>query len=339
MIDQGSKTVETVGGITPDAIPSWVFERDEPLVLRGLVADWPSIPEGDGDLNQLEAYLSQFWTAKPVTAYLAPVEVAGRFGYNGAFNGFNFRSGNAPLSDILQRLREQTDIENNEPLSIYVGSTPIADWLPGFDKANALKIPGDPLANFWLGNRTTVSAHYDFPSNVDCVVYGRRQITLFPADQIGNLYVGPLDRTPSGQPISLVDFAAPDFDKFPRFREAMSASQRCELGPGDAIFIPSMWWHYVKALSDCNLLVNYWWLDHEQHFGSPFTKLLHQLLSIRHLPPAQRVALQELINLYVFEPNQETTDHIPEHALGYLGEVNKIEAERLREEILNRLTP
>jgi len=337
VINQSPKPVEVVEGISPDAIPSWVFEREEPLVLRGLVADWPAIPEGDGDLEQLEACLSKFWTAKPVTAYVAPTEVAGRFGYNGAFNGFNFRSGNAPLEDILQRLREQADPENKEPLSIYVGSTPIAGWLPGFEKANALKIPGDPLVNFWLGNRTTVSAHYDFPSNVACVVYGRREFTLFPTDQIGNLYVGPLDRTPSGQPISLVDFDAPDFDKFPRFRKAMAASQRCELGPGDAIFIPSMWWHHVKAMSDCNLLVNYWWLDHEQHFGSPFNALLHGVLSIRHLPEAQRLAWQKLMNFYVFESDAEATDHIPEHALGCLGEMNKIEADRLREELLNRL--
>ncbi|MBT7340775.1 MAG: cupin-like domain-containing protein, partial [Halieaceae bacterium] len=182
MTHQTPKHVETVEGISPDAIPSWVFEREEPLVLRGLVDDWPAVPEGDGDLEQLETYLSKFWTAKPVTAYVAPTEVAGRFGYNGAFNGFNFRSGNAPLEDILQRLREQADPENKEPLSIYVGSTPIAGWLPGFEKANTLKIPGDPLVNFWLGNRTTVSAHYDFPSNMACVVYGRREFTLFPTD-------------------------------------------------------------------------------------------------------------------------------------------------------------
>jgi hypothetical protein len=98
-----------------------------------------------------------------------------------------------------------------------------------------------------------------------------------------------------------------------------------------------MWWHHVKAMSDCNLLVNYWWLDHEQHFGSPFNALLHGVLSIRNLPEAQRLAWQKLMNFYVFESDSEATDHIPEHALGCLGEMNKIEADRLREELLNRL--
>ena len=125
----------------------------------------------------------------------------------------------------MQRLREQQSPTDDGPLSIYVGSTPVAGWLPGFAEANALSVPGEPLVNFWLGNRTTVSAHYDFPSNMACVVYGKRRFTLFPTDQIDNLYVGPVDRTPSGQPISLVDFEAPDFQQFPRFRDALAVSR------------------------------------------------------------------------------------------------------------------
>jgi hypothetical protein len=65
--------------------------------------------------------------------------------------------------------------------------------------------------------------------------------------------------------------------------------------------------------------------------------LLHGVLSIRNLPEAQRLAWQKLMNFYVFESASEATDHIPEHALGCLGEMNKIEADRLREELLNRL--
>ena len=330
-----ARSVEEIDGIAPDAIPDWVFEREEPLVLRGLVSGWPAIPSGEGNLEELEGYLSKFWTEKPVTAYVAPAEARGRFGYNDAFNGFNFRSGSAPLADIMQRLREQQSPTDDGPLSIYVGSTPVAGWLPGFAEANALSVPGEPLVNFWLGNRTTVSAHYDFPSNMACVVYGKRRFTLFPTDQIDNLYVGPVDRTPSGQPISLVDFEAPDFQQFPRFRDALAVSQGCELAPGDAIFIPSMWWHHVQALADCNLLVNYWWLGHSQHFGSPFNALLHGILSIRHLPEAQRRAWKRLMDFYVFDA--EPASHIPEHARGWLGDMNLQESQRLREELLNRL--
>lgn len=52
---------------------------------------------------------------------------------------------------------------------------------------------------------------------------------------------------------------APELDRFLRYAEAMAAAQVAELEPGDAIFIPYMWWHGVQALDPFNLLVNYWW--------------------------------------------------------------------------------
>lgn len=339
MIYDSLTAVESVDDVRHDQIPDWVLQRQQPLVLRGLIKHWPALPKGSGSLDELEQYLSQFWTEQPVTAYVAQADAAGRFGYNEGFNGFNFRSGRAPLRDIFQRLREQQDVGVANPMSIYVGSTPVEGWLPGFLNENSLMLDGEPLINFWLGNQTTVSAHYDFPSNIACVVYGKRRFTLFPTDQVENLYVGPIDRTPSGQPISLVDFDAPDFDRFPKFRKALDHAQTTVLEPGDAIFVPSMWWHHVKALSDCNLLVNYWWLNNPPYLGSPFSALLHSVMSIRHLPAHQRSAWKTLMDHYVFDVEPDAMDHIPEHARGVLGDIGPQDAQRLRNELLNRLKP
>ena len=32
-----------------------------------------------------------------------------------------------------------------------------------------------------------------------------------------------------------------------------------DLEPGDAIYIPALWWHAVQATGELNVLVNYWW--------------------------------------------------------------------------------
>src|SRR6185295_10671014 len=99
-------------------------------------------------------------------------------------------------------------------------------------------------------NRTRIAAHHDLPDNLACVVAGRRRFTLFPPEQLNNLYVGPLDFTPAGQPISRVDIDTPDLETYPRFAEALNAARRAELGPGDAVYIPALWWHDVLSLED-----------------------------------------------------------------------------------------
>ncbi|MFX7862194.1 cupin-like domain-containing protein, partial [Acinetobacter baumannii] len=79
--------------------------------------------------------------------------------------------------------------------------------------------------------------------------------SMFAPELVDRLYIGPLDLTPAGQPISLVDLAAPDLARFPRFAEALPHAQVVTLEPGDALFIPSQWWHGVEGLDPINALV------------------------------------------------------------------------------------
>ncbi len=327
--------VEVIEGLEPQSIPDDVFESDTPLLLKGLVADWPAVKACSPSLSTAAKYLSDFWSDNPVTVYVGD-GIDGRFSYNDEFTGFNFRSGTARLGQVFQRLAEQHDKQS--PQSIYVGSTAVDRWLPGFRAQNDVAVPGeDVLVSFWLGNKTRVSAHFDFPDNVACVVAGRRRFTLFPPEQIENLYVGPVDRTPAGQAISLVDFSDPDFERFPKFAKALESAVSYDLEPGDAIFVPSMWWHHVEALSDFNLLVNYWWCNSPPSMGSPTTALLHAILSVRDLPDRQRNALKHLFDHYVFAADESVYSHIPESGRGCLSPLDETSARRLRADLLNKL--
>ena len=212
------------------------------------------------------------------------------------------------------------------------------EWLPGFRADNDVAVPqDDALASFWLGSRTRISAHYDFPDNLACVVAGERRFTMFPPDQIDNLYVGPLEQTPSGQAISLVDFAAPDFERHERFAEAIRHARTAMLGPGDAMFIPSMWWHHIESLAAFNLLVNYWWCDSPAILGAPSDALLHAILALRDLPSRQREAWRSLFNHYVFDADDSVHEHIPVAGKGFLAPIDEATAKRLRAMLLNRL--
>jgi len=195
----------------------------------------------------------------------------------------------------------------------------------------------DALMSIWIGNQTRIAAHYDMPDNIACVAVGRRRFTLFPPDQLNNLYVGPLDFTPAGQPISLVDFARPDYDRFPRFAEAVKHAQVAELGPGDAIFIPSMWWHHIEALEPLNVLCNYWWRQSPDYMDTPTHTLMQALLSIRDLPPVQRKVWQELFRHYVFEADEQTSAHIPPAARRALAPLDENAARTLRAQLLKMM--
>ena len=309
-----------------------------PMVLRGLVAHWPMVAAARDSMSAAAAYLRRLANpdAPPVVATIGAPEIGGRVFYNQDMSGINFRQEQIPLRVVLDTLVKYAP--HDAPPMIYVASTTLDTWLPGFRAENELSFgERDPLASIWIGNRTRIAAHQDVPENVACVVAGRRRVTLFPPEQLRNLYIGPLDFTLAGQATSLVDFAAPDLERFPRFSEAMAHAQVAELEPGDAVFIPSMWWHHMEGLEPFNVLVNYWWRDTPGWMDTPMNVLMYALMTLRDLPPHQRAIWQEVFRHYVFEPDADTAAHIPQAARGVLSALDENRARDLRARLLKRI--
>ncbi|MGB0513746.1 MAG: cupin-like domain-containing protein, partial [Wenzhouxiangellaceae bacterium] len=240
------------------------------------------------------------------------------------------------LDEVLAQLAAAAD--QSDPPTIYMGSMAIDHCLPRIMADNSLPDPDlAPSVRIWIGNRSKVAAHYDIMDNIAVVCAGRRRFTLFPPDQLANLYLGPIDLTPAGQQISLVDPDNPDFNRFPRYREALEHAQFAELEPGDAIYIPAMWWHQVNALAPFNILVNHWWRDLPGYMGAPGDVLLHALLNLRDLPKRQRDAWRELFQHYIFDPPEDALEHIPRQSRGALGGLDDQTARQLRALLRNRL--
>jgi hypothetical protein len=328
--------IREITGVNPRALPDDVLLSTEPLVLKGLVADWPIVRAGLESSQAASAYLRKFYRDATVGALLGAPDIEGRFFYNDDLSDFNFRAVKLKLDVMLDEVERHKDAP--KPPAIYVGSTTVDTCLPGFRAENDLGF-GDrqPLVSIWLGNRTRIAAHHDVPDNIACVVVGHRRFTLFPPEQLENLYVGPLDFTPAGQAISLVDFARPDLQRFPKFAEAVRHAQVAELAPGDAIFIPSMWWHHIEALDRLNVLVNYWWRQSPAYMDSPIGALMLAIMSVRDLPKAQRDAWQNLFRHYVFEADEDTASHIPEKARRVLSPLDAEAVREIRARLLQRL--
>jgi Cupin-like domain len=79
--------------------------------------------------------------------------------------------------------------------------------------------------------------------------------------------------------------------------------------PGDAIYIPPLWWHHVASRKPLNLLVNYWWTL--PGVGSGLGALLQARSAFGAFPPAQRQAWAALLAHWVFEADEATVAHIP----------------------------
>ena len=331
-----SEKIAEKNDVSPAGLTDELLESDEPLVLRGLASDWPAVKHGLESADRVIEYLQGFDSGNVVTALHAPASANGRIFYNEDLSAFNFEYRRMALKDAVKQVRSHLDRPDTS--SLYIGSTNVDHWLPGFREQNDFPIRHlEPLVSIWIGNQSRVSAHYDFPSNIACVVAGQRRVILFPPDQLTNLYVGPLDFTPAGQPISLVDFHAPDYERFPKFREAVRTARMAVLEPGDAIIVPSMWWHHMEALADFNVLVNYWWRNSPSYMGPPLSVLQHAMLGLRDLPAAQREQWRELFDFYVFNPDPENFAHIPEGARGVLNPIDEQTARQIRKMLRDKL--
>ena len=310
-----------------------------PVVIRGLVADWPLVAAARRSPGEAVDHLLGFYNGRPATGYTARAELAGRYFYDDTLARMDFDAERVQLDEYLGRML--ATLGDRAAPSFYVGSTDLDLFFPGFTDANALalSVPGfaRALRSIWIGNRTTAAAHYDMSNNIACVGAGRRRFTLFPPEQIANLYPGPLEPTPGGQVVSLVDFRAPDLARFPDFARAREAAQVAELRPGDAVVYPALWWHHVEALDDFNVLVNYWWNDAAAFMDTPMNTVLHAMLSLRDRPPAEKDAWRAMFDYYVFGDAGRPISHLPEHARGPLAPLDDMGARRLRAELLRRL--
>ena len=313
--------------------------RDRPAVLRGLVRTWPATEAGLQSPQSLVSYLKSFDSGHAAPMFEGPASIGGRFFYNDTLDGFNFESKRALLGEVLERLRQQLGQESAPAL--YSGSVALPIYLPGFSAANhvrSLVTAESVRESIWIGNRTRIAAHFDNIENLACVVGGRRRFTMFPPEQIKNLYVGPLDLTPAGQPVTLVDISHPDLERFPRYAEALEAAEVAELDPGDAVYIPALWWHNVEALEDFNVLVNYWWRDVPDFFDSPSNALLYSLLTIKSLPVSQRRGWQALFDYLIFQSDGPALEHLPSAVQGLFGELTQAKADRIRSILLKSLS-
>jgi hypothetical protein len=320
----------------PDAFLREVAEPCRPVVLRGLVSAWPAVSAAKGSPSQLKHYLSQFDAGGEAEVFVGEPDIAGKYYYSEDLRSFNFSRARMRFSDALDRIVATSGQAGGR--SMYLGSLPTEQYLPRFASENSLAIlTGGIAPRIWLGHASNVSAHYDTMDNVACVIAGTRRFTLYAPDTIDRLYIGPIDHTMAGQPVSLAASGPPDDERYPRFREVRDQALVAELQAGDAIYLPKLWWHQVQATAPFNALVNYWWDAFSVGRDAPATAMLLSMITIAERPPAERQAWKAFFDHFVFRTNGHPLAHLPADRHGVLGPLKPDNYQKIRARVMQML--
>ena len=298
-----------------------IFPANQPVVIRGLLQNWPAVQAGKQSLTSLADYFKRLDTGTKVKTYVGRPEINGRFFYTEDFRGFNFDLQNVSVTTALDTMVSLKEV--SQPPAIALQAMDIPNLMPSFLDENPMPLVEDKITpRIWISNRSVVAPHFDINHNLACVVGGSRKFTLFPPEQVGNLYIGPLMTTPGGPPISTVDLQNPDYTKFPKFTKALQSAQQAVLEPGDAIYIPILWWHGVESLDSLNILVNYWWNNTSAGHHDPMLSLIHCMVLMSDMPESQREAWREFFGHFVFQKNGDPGAHLPVDIRDVMGKLS-----------------
>ncbi|NTS65562.1 cupin-like domain-containing protein [Sphingomonas sp. HHU CXW] len=328
----------------PQRFRTEVMERGEPALLRGAASGWAMLHDasdgraaedaGSTALAGVLDVLRAFDAGREAEVFVGPPAIDARYHYDATLTGFNFERVSLRFGEALDRIVATADVPGRP--SMYMGSLTTETYLPGIEQAMILPfVPAAVRPRVWIGHSSVVACHYDVMDNVACVGAGRRRFTLYPPDAIADLYVGPIDRTLAGQPISLAASSAPGDPRYPRFERARAIV--VELSPGDAIYVPKLWWHQVEALDPVNVLVNYWWDGFAAGPDQPYTTMLLAMLAIAERPAAERQAWRAWFDHYVFRPDGHPLGFLPPEQHGVLEDSSPANRSRLRAIVMRLL--
>lgn len=306
------KVVREISAPNRSIFEETILPGGEPVVMRGLVSHWPGIGQ---PVEALFETLKSYDSGALQGTLIGQTGTGGRFHYAPDLRGQNYDQIGESISAALDRL-----LDGPHPDGAYIQSIPVDRHMPQFAREYTMPLlDGSVTPRAWIGTQTTVQTHMDQSQNIACVLLGEREVTLFPPEQLPNLYPGPLETAPGGAIVSLANLDDPNFDKHPRFERALEAKRSVTLKAGDAIFIPYGWWHHIRATAPMNMLVNYWFLPERPRLDTPYAALAIAMLCFDRLDDNARGVWSNIFNHYVFRKDGDPMAHVPDFARGLLG--------------------
>ena len=104
-----SHQVRVIDGLRFDRVPfDELFAGNEPVLMRGLTADWPLVQAARRSPAEVMNLLAGSYNKKPVIVYVGEPAIRGRFGYNEPVTGFNYKAERCDFVEVLERIRAES---------------------------------------------------------------------------------------------------------------------------------------------------------------------------------------------------------------------------------------
>eukprot|EP01134_Creolimax_fragrantissima_P008355 CFRG8355T1 len=235
------------------------LNSETPVIITGAMEHWPALNERKWSIQSLyhrfghrsvpveigSKYTDEDWTQRIMTLgdfliqYLNPnVQEKGYLAQHNIF-------------DQIQELRFDVAVPDYCYLEPTTAEEKTGDSLHENQKVGDM---GDVRLNAWLGPADTVSPlHYDTDHNMFCQVMGAKYLRLFSPQMTECLYPFQ-DHLLSNT--SQIKSENVDLNEFPQYRNA--DGWECVVGPGEMLYIPQGWWHYVRSVQP-SFSCSFWW--------------------------------------------------------------------------------
>jgi len=219
------------------------FSEQQPVCMKGACLWWPAVRKWH-DFNYLQkiagnrtvpveigsSYTTTKWTQRMMTLNRFIIDFIERKNSNGYM-------AQHPLFQQIPAL------EVDAPTLEYA--------LIGEDSADISRL-------VWIGPGGTVSPlHTDPHDNVFAQVVGTKFVRLYPPSETERLYPYSHLLTNTSQVVSDLTTETVDDVKYPLFSSASFIEGH--ITSGDVLYIPKLWWHFVKATSN-SVSVSHWLL-------------------------------------------------------------------------------
>lgn len=207
------------------------INKRKPVLLKGYANNWKAKQDWGFE------FLSNLEIKKPVR-----IEVGNVIQNKTEISRVDFKT----YINLLMNSENETEQGADKPyLSMFNIFDYVPDLLNDIDLSIFTKYTKINMTGAWIGPSGTISGlHYDSTDNILTQLKGRKMLLLASPKYQKEMYKSK--KYDHDATASSVDINNYDATKCPKFKDVEFSHVILE--PGDTLFIPKGWWHYVKAL-------------------------------------------------------------------------------------------